>query len=375
MNSEGDDPVATAELPRPGRSYLSIGEVLDALREQFPDVTISKIRFFESQGLLVPERTPSGYRKFYAADLDRLRVILIEQQERYVPLSAARSTLAAGSTSEPITHSQSGTSSPSGPPDEFFAPDHVDDEHGGSGERHDSDGESVLDDTDLGADRHPSQRISGARPATGDGSGRDRGVLQTPRRATVAPLRRVPSQHVVERREVQRVDAGHVRTVGAPEVTRQDPADRDLEFDRDFDLERDPDLVYSIDELIAATGATSSLVADAMRQDFLVGRSVFGETEFDEGDRRVLTSLVTFAAHGIDPRHVRVFLHAAQREADLYVQATLPLLRRRPRAGVNAEDPFRRFSDLEHAGATLRTVVVRRALQQATEGTPGPVGR
>ena len=54
----------------------SIGEVLSLLQEEFPDVTISKIRFLESQGLLDPERTPSGYRKFYEPDIERLRWIL-----------------------------------------------------------------------------------------------------------------------------------------------------------------------------------------------------------------------------------------------------------------------------------------------------------
>ena len=56
--------------------YLSIGEVLGLLLEEFPDVTISKIRFLESQGLIDPERTSSGYRKFTDADVDRLRFIM-----------------------------------------------------------------------------------------------------------------------------------------------------------------------------------------------------------------------------------------------------------------------------------------------------------
>ena len=55
-------------------AHLSIGEVLAELRDEFPDITISKIRFLESQGLIDPERTPSGYRKFYDQDLARLRV-------------------------------------------------------------------------------------------------------------------------------------------------------------------------------------------------------------------------------------------------------------------------------------------------------------
>ena len=75
------------------RSHLSIGEVLSLLREEFPDVTISKIRFLESQGLVDPERTPSGYRKFYDHDVDRLRWILRQQREHFLPLKVIRGRL------------------------------------------------------------------------------------------------------------------------------------------------------------------------------------------------------------------------------------------------------------------------------------------
>jgi DNA-binding transcriptional MerR regulator len=78
------------------RPYLSIGEVLGLLLEEFPDVTISKIRFLESQGLIDPERTPSGYRKFYDPDVDRLRVILREQRENFLPLRVIRDRLENG---------------------------------------------------------------------------------------------------------------------------------------------------------------------------------------------------------------------------------------------------------------------------------------
>ena len=54
------------------RNYQSIGEVLVSVKTEFPDITISKIRFLESEGLIEPERTPSGYRKFYEGDIDRL---------------------------------------------------------------------------------------------------------------------------------------------------------------------------------------------------------------------------------------------------------------------------------------------------------------
>jgi DNA-binding transcriptional MerR regulator len=78
------------------RPYLSIGEVLGLLLEEFPDVTISKIRFLESQGLIDPERTPSGYRKFYETDVERLRVILREQRENFLPLKVIRDRLESG---------------------------------------------------------------------------------------------------------------------------------------------------------------------------------------------------------------------------------------------------------------------------------------
>ena len=73
--------------------HLSIGEVLSLLQDEFPDVTISKIRFLESQGLIDPERTPSGYRKFYEADIDRLRWILVQQREHFLPLKVIKDRL------------------------------------------------------------------------------------------------------------------------------------------------------------------------------------------------------------------------------------------------------------------------------------------
>ncbi|MGH2682429.1 MAG: transcriptional regulator FtsR [Actinomycetota bacterium] len=78
------------------RDYLSIGEVLINLKPEFPDVTISKIRFLESEGLIAPERTSSGYRKFYEQDVDRLRRILKLQRDEYLPLKVIRDRLDSG---------------------------------------------------------------------------------------------------------------------------------------------------------------------------------------------------------------------------------------------------------------------------------------
>jgi DNA-binding transcriptional MerR regulator len=83
-------------MAEPSASHLSIGEVLGLLLEEFPDITISKIRFLESQGLIEPERTPSGYRKFYEHDVELLRVILREQREHFLPLRVIKDRLDAG---------------------------------------------------------------------------------------------------------------------------------------------------------------------------------------------------------------------------------------------------------------------------------------
>jgi len=72
---------------------MSIGDVLKSLREEFPEVTVSKIRFLEAEGLIEPERTPSGYRKFYQQDLARLRYILRLQRDNFMPLKIIRRKL------------------------------------------------------------------------------------------------------------------------------------------------------------------------------------------------------------------------------------------------------------------------------------------
>ncbi len=80
--------------PEPGRS-LSIGSVLSRLKTEFPDVSISKIRFLESEGLVTPQRTPSGYRQFTTEDVERLRYVLAAQRDHYLPLKVIKDQLDA----------------------------------------------------------------------------------------------------------------------------------------------------------------------------------------------------------------------------------------------------------------------------------------
>ena len=79
----------------PALAGMSIGAVLESLRPDFPDVTISKIRFLEAEGLVTPERTASGYRRFTAYDCARLRFILTAQRDQYLPLKVIKAQLDA----------------------------------------------------------------------------------------------------------------------------------------------------------------------------------------------------------------------------------------------------------------------------------------
>ena len=93
MPDDGSRMTVDMDVDDAAGGHLSIGEVLDQLRGEFPDVTISKIRFLESQRLLDPERTPSGYRKFSDEDLERLRWILTQQRDNFLPLRVIRERL------------------------------------------------------------------------------------------------------------------------------------------------------------------------------------------------------------------------------------------------------------------------------------------
>jgi DNA-binding transcriptional MerR regulator len=93
-----------------GADGYTIGEVLNQLKEEFEDITISKIRFLESEGLVYPDRTESGYRKFTDDDIDRLRFILTAQRDHYLPLKVIREQL------EKVDAGEAPTRGPAPPP-------------------------------------------------------------------------------------------------------------------------------------------------------------------------------------------------------------------------------------------------------------------
>ncbi|MCS4535047.1 MerR family transcriptional regulator [Corynebacterium sp. HS2168-gen11] len=101
---------------------MSIGVVLDILTAEFPDVTVSKIRYLESEGLVTPQRTKTGYRRFVQADVDRLRYVLTTQRDNYLPLRVIRQQLEAmdAGTITPIL--KTADDQPMVSPEKFRAP-------------------------------------------------------------------------------------------------------------------------------------------------------------------------------------------------------------------------------------------------------------
>ena len=92
----GDRPALARGIPArggPARALVGIGQVLEELRQEFPDVSPSKIRFLEAEGLIAPERATSGYRRFAVADIERLRFILTAQRDEYLPLRVIKERL------------------------------------------------------------------------------------------------------------------------------------------------------------------------------------------------------------------------------------------------------------------------------------------
>ena len=96
MATSSPAPETTEEAPGPKTKAVTIGAVCKALRQEFPDISISKIRYLEDQKLLSPRRTQGGYRLYTSTDIQRLRTILRLQRDEFLPLRVIRQELAAG---------------------------------------------------------------------------------------------------------------------------------------------------------------------------------------------------------------------------------------------------------------------------------------
>lgn len=234
-------------------AHRSIGEVLHLLEAEFPDVTISKIRFLESQGLLNPERTPSGYRKFRDDDVERLRWILVQQRDNFLPLRVIKLRLETDDWS-PIELNGS-------------APE-------------------------------PSQNGSPANAGTAKSETLD--LTASVVSFTVQELADSSGLDIAEVRELQKY--------GILDPFTEDPAP-----------------LFDDDALVIARAASA------------------------------------FMGHGVEPRHLKAWKIAAEREAGILEQLTLPLVRQGSASARTKSIEL--ASELVELGGDLRYAMLRRSLR------------
>ena len=286
----------------PAGGHLSIGEVLALLLEEFPDVTISKIRFLESQGLIDPERTASGYRKFYADDVELLRCILGEQRENYLPLRVIKD------------RSDSGEIDPTG---EQPRPRGI---------------KNVGDASDVPRpDAHPSAGRGRTEPQStpsADGAGNEpvtgaAALFQRTDGADTTPAPAPEGQSAARPEAEPRPTAAAAAAGAAPERSseRTGPitsAGAVL-----------PGLLLNADEICAMAGITRAQLAELESFGVLAATSGGADGVYDEDAVEIATLSKHFLDAGIEPRHLRGWRVAADREAGLLEQLIQPLLRQR----------------------------------------------
>jgi len=329
------------------RSYLSIGDVLSLLREEFPDVTISKIRFLESQGLVDPERSPSGYRKFYEHDVARLRWVLRAQRDQFLPLKVIRDRLAAAGDGVP-------------PDEEWPVPE--------------ADGE---------ADPASPKMARAAGRGTSNGGGRGRSVPSTSgpassqREQDVVPELATRDEELAvsgaPARAQRPSDTGHGVATAEPRHAANDPAEaapqgRPAEATAVAPSAPTTHSVslsgvsLTLPELCAATGLAEQTVASLESLGLIAPVAVAGGAFYDEEALMVGKLAAEFARFGIEPRHLRLYRNAVDREVGLVEQVVTPLLRQRnPEARQKAVEAA---SELTRLGQNLRASLVRTALRQ-----------
>ena len=239
------------------RPFLSIGEVLAVLLEEFDDVTISKIRFLEAQGLVEPERTSSGYRKFYEDDVERLRYVLREQKDNFLPLRVIKGR---------------------------------------------------LDD---------------------DASGAITGPVEVP---TGSVLRRHPATHEPKPKS-QRLKAI------VPDPTLDTPR------------------AYTKSDLLQESGVSEAQLAELLRFAIIRDR---GHDLFDARDAEIASIAVRFGELGIDIRHLKSWVMAVDKEASLYEQRMLPMMRQRnPEAH---RETVSMLDEMKELSARLHGTLLHRAI-------------
>ena len=324
----------------PAGGHLSIGEVLALLLEEFPDVTISKIRFLESQGLIDPERTASGYRKFYADDVELLRCILREQRENYLPLRVIKDRIDSGEI-DPTGEQARPTEAPRGIKNVGRADDVPQPgSHPSAGRSHrEPSGNGAADEPVTGA-AALFQRTDGAAPDPSTSDEPPPVAAVATSAATTAATTAVSPAPTAPSHTSAAAGSGPIESAGAVL----------------------PGVLLDADELCAMAQITRTQLAELETYGVVAGASRGDGGPFNEDDVEIATISKRFLDAGIEPRHLRGWRVAADREAGLLEQLIQPLLRQRnPEARAQA---IAQLTELEETGGRLRSAMMRSTLQQ-----------
>lgn len=330
------------------RAYLSIGEVLSLLKDEFPDVTISKIRFLESQGLLDPERTASGYRKFYEPDVERLRWILRQQREHFLPLKVIKGRLGVSPADDAADERLVPTVAPRRAPALVDGPAAV---ASGSG------AVAPAPPAPVPPASAPAASVT-ARPAAAPAT------EPVPAEAPAPPV--VPAPPAPEPAAPIRPPAADPPPPLSPPA-RQAPAAEPPSTTGTSGLSAGMTGVsLTVEELASATGLPYDRLRDLERDGFITGRRVAGTVYYDEECLVVANLAVGFARFGIEGRHLRIYKNSAEREAGLFEQVVTPLLKQRnPEARRQAIESL---EELTRLGQGLRAAVLRQSLRRLSGG-------
>ncbi len=384
------------------RTYLSIGDVLTLLREEFPDVTISKIRFLESQGLVNPERSPSGYRKFFDHDVERLRWVLRQQREHFLPLKVIRDRLADGDLGDDL-----GAEVPNGKQAQpahavavaGVASGHADEQPTKADEEAMA---RILADASRRAARLPEDKQArtglqvvaepevGRRAAAAEPAAPHDTVAAAPRRsggdAKGDAAARAAGRHAATATPSASRAAGQGNGTalprppdGAPPVRpsapRQDARPRKGEpkaEDTAAPAAPGPAAAMvsgaslSADELCAASGLSRQELDGLKGFGLVECVTVAGIETYDEDALTVANLAAAFRAFGIEPRHLRLYRNAADRELGLIEQVVIPLLRQRnPESRQRAVDGADQLAAL---GQSMRAILLRQSLKRHLGG-------
>jgi DNA-binding transcriptional MerR regulator len=310
------------------QAHLSIGEVLSLVQEDFPDITISKIRFLESQGLLDPERTPSGYRKFYDADIERLQWILTQQRDHFLPLKVIRERLAEwDATGTPPAGDHQ-----SPPADQLPGTDQ------GGADLDDGPADDVAEAAGAG---EPAPLVIEAEP------------VDDVRRAAAS----LAASSAIE------VTPPAPQEPPDPEAPAEDEAAEAAPEPAGSALGRAPDdSSLTAEELASRAGVGVEAVRELEGFSMISSRRVGPETYYDADQLPVVEACRAFLDHGVEVRHLRMYKIAAEREAGVLEQLIMPLLKQRnPEAKARAVDTVTELAD---AGESLHAALLRRSLRE-----------